>query len=65
MSDALRSTEPRKQPIDVDLDFAEGDLSDDDTEVVEGLKQLEVMRGAEDESVSELRLLARPGHFTV
>lgn len=58
MSDALFPSEPRKRAIDVDLDFAEGDLSDDDTEVVEGLKQLKVMRAAEDESVPELRLPA-------
>jgi hypothetical protein len=64
MADVLFPTDqdPREQPIDEDLDFAAGDLPDDDTEVVEGLKQLVVMRAAEDESASGLRLPARSVH---
>jgi len=61
MTDALLPTDqdPRRQPIDEDLDFADGDLPDDEPEVVEGLEQLRMLRVTEDESVLELHLPAR------
>lgn len=47
-------TEPRSQPPDPDLDFASGDLSDDDPDIVAGMKRLEELRKLEG-GVPEVR----------
>jgi len=49
----------RAQPTDSDLDFADGQVSDEDRDVVQGIARLEALRASENQ-IAEARPSGAP-----